>query len=250
MSSEASPALASRPPPLAPRSAASVRVRVFDIGVGLLLPVWLLGLERILFAGESGSFLGGTGILGDYRPAAYAGTAGFTLALASWLALGRAASFLSGVLVAGACFALCVGACLLPMSLFGILFMGLGLLGLSPFLMVWVYCRCAHDAWTANDGGRLAPAMLGFLLALALPLGAQLATQHTIARALALIEADAPDDRQHGIELLRAVHFVYDGQDLITAYEATGDATRKQRLAEAFRGMRGEEIEDWLGGTD
>jgi hypothetical protein len=231
---ETSPRAPAPPRVLARRVSARPRARLFDVGVGVLLPIWLLGLDRVLFPDE--------GILGRWMPAAYAGTAGFVLALTSWLAFGSPPSLLSGVLAAGALFALSVGVALLPWSILGILFLGLGLLGLTPFAMVYVYFSCTREAWKSGDG-RFTLGVAGFVLGTLPPLGAQLATDRAAEHALVLVVSDEIDQRQQGIETLRWLRFVRGPRDIVIAYSAAETPMQGERLAEAYRGVTGLDIE-------
>jgi hypothetical protein len=220
------------------------RVRDWDVALGLVLPWAMLFLDRFLFGGSeaAGSF---DSVLGDWRPAAYSGTAGFTVALGCWLARGRAPGLQAGILGAGATFALAVGVCLLPPSLIGVFFI-LGVLGFSPFLMAWSYYRCARDAWRLRAERAVLPALLGFVLALSLPLCVQLAVERTSEHALALVRADDPAGRERGMELFRHLRQVRNLDELVLAYQDAEDDLHRQRLGEAFQQVTGREIEGWL----
>ena len=119
-----------------------------------------------------------TGVLGAMQPLAYTAVATEVLALALWIRLRRrrpAWSAAAGSLIAEfSSFAL--GAAVLPFSIMGIFYSGLGLLGLIPFAAGLVYLRAGREAVRLRRaaGGSIRPALLlGAAAAVPLPLIAQ-----------------------------------------------------------------------------
>jgi len=81
------------------------------------------------------------------------------VALALWQFIGPMrrwfCAFMAGLLMIGALTAGVIGLCMIPFSLIGVLFFGIGLLGLTPFLTAYVFGRNAAKAlWGATDWRR------------------------------------------------------------------------------------------------
>ena len=89
---------------------------------------------------------------------------------------------LAGFLAAASTFAFGLGLALLPLSFFGTLVAGIGLLGLSPFPVGVVLARRAREAFrAARRNNRALLAVVGFILFVGVCAGVQ-------ASALALFE--------------------------------------------------------------
>src|SRR5918911_1676949 len=103
---------------------------IFDVVVGIMLPILCLVFDPIVFRGGFGHE---GGILKQYQLFAYTVIALEVLTLALWLALGaRAGTWLSaiaGILLAGALFSFIIAVVILPFSIFGLIFAFIGALG-------------------------------------------------------------------------------------------------------------------------
>jgi hypothetical protein len=119
--------------------------KVFDVVVGIVLPVLCLYFDPLVFRGD----MMGAPVLGRFRLFAYAVVAVEICALALWLAAGARVKewggMLGGAMLAGALFSFVVGVLILPFSLIGLMVL-IGALGFVPFLTAFVYLR---NAWRA-----------------------------------------------------------------------------------------------------
>jgi hypothetical protein len=115
----------------------------FDIIVGLLLPVLCLVFDPLFFR----SFLNQNGI-GNFTGLqlfVYIGVALALFALTLWLILGEHtkswAGFFTGIFYTSAIFSVSIGIVMVPFSLIGLIFFGVGILGGIPFLIALVFFR-------------------------------------------------------------------------------------------------------------
>lgn len=122
--------------------------RFFDVLFGILLPIFCLAADPVVFAGWA------------FQPVAVAFIVTEAVILWIWLGLrGRlrkSAIWFAGPLAAGGIFALALGTAMLPLSLLGLLLL-IGILGFTPFLTAFCYFRAAAQAWRRGGGGRRAP---------------------------------------------------------------------------------------------
>ncbi|HZH31395.1 MAG TPA: hypothetical protein VEY11_11590 [Pyrinomonadaceae bacterium] len=222
---------------------------IFDVTVGMILPILCLVFDPIVFRG--GEF--GPPMLESYRFFAYGLIAIEIVALGMWLGAGARAGewcgVLGGVMLAGAFFSVGIGLILLPLSLLGLAF-GIGVLGFTPFVTAVIYGRNARRALCAGRA-RMPRAALCVTLALgaAVPFGApafaQWRVRRMIERSLAeVIGGDETRARAAGRRLgllSRLVEGEFD--ELARAYGRETDPARKQRLARAYRDITGGDIE-------
>jgi hypothetical protein len=156
----------------------ALRWLVFDILFGIVAPIFCLANDIILFADEG--LFGGDTVLGWLRVFAYLAIAGGMLTLVIWLAfsrfLGVGSSVVAGILLVGAPFASIIGIILLPWSVVGLVFVGLGLLGFVPFVTAIVYYRNGRRAWDLAQQASVqhptaikVAAVLGAVLVLGIP---------------------------------------------------------------------------------
>lgn len=151
------------------RSAA--RQLAVDLAWGIVMPILCLLYDPMFFR-ESGSW----GIFGYFM----VGTQ--MLVLLTWKTVGRLrkwlATMLFGTLAIGVLTAVAVGFLLLPMSLVGLLFYGMGALGFTPWLAAYVFWRNTQDAYrhAGLESSDMAPllVLLGAGFALAVPEGLNL----------------------------------------------------------------------------
>ena len=115
--------------------------------IGVALPIVLIAVDPAVF--HSRVFGVGLPILGVLKPFCYTATGLALVFFVVWLIRTQPSAFTSGAFAGATLFAVLLGTAILPFSLLGIFFLGLGLLGLSPFLMAAVYWRAARAAsWT------------------------------------------------------------------------------------------------------
>lgn len=228
----------------------------FDVIFGLVLPVLCLVFDPIVFRSGGGELFGRDGIYQRVRFFAYSASALEMATLACWLFVIRKYPAWSrpagGVMAAGALFALAVGLAILPFSVIGLLFVGLGALGFIPFVTALVYFRNARRALRLNRagepvrGGAMAAFAFGAALALCMPAVAQRCARLVVRRASA--EAVAGGELSPGRQrVVRALTFL-SGEtfdDLVAEYSWETDAERKSRLAEAYWEVTGRDITEY-----
>lgn len=224
----------------------------FDIAFGLVIPVLCFVFDPLVFRGD---ILALNGVGHQFRFFAYTASAFEIVTLACWLFLVRDFPAWSrpagGVLAAGALFSFTLGVVILPLSLIGLVFAGLGALGFIPFVTAIVYLRNARRALRLNRtgapvrGGATASFVFGLVLALGTPAAAQRVAKRVVrstsAEVLAGTELSPPRQR-----VMRAVTFL-SGEtfdDIIRQYEVESEPARRGSLAEAYWEMTGEDIDD------
>jgi hypothetical protein len=123
---------------------------VWDWIFGALMPVFCFVADPIVF--KNAFFSRGDGFLSDFSPFAHLLSFLSIMSLAAWLIWGERlkglAALVSGVMFAGAVISLAIGFLLLPLSLFGMIFL-IGLLGFTPFFTFMVLWRNAMRAFIA-----------------------------------------------------------------------------------------------------
>lgn len=226
-----------------PGSKAITRTRL-DIIAGVALPLVLLVIDPAVFR-DSGFALGGT-ILGSVKGGCYIATICFVIALAVRLAGAPQTPVLAGVLTAGFVFAICIGVALFPFSLLGAFFFGLGLLGLTPFLMAYVFGRNALGVFLAARVARphrfLVPALTGFVLPLALGGSAQLAVNGASSRGLQEVASGEPGAMERGMTRLRLVFPLLDSDEIVRAYTREQMPDRRERIGVAYQRLTGGDV--------
>ena len=232
----------------------------FDVIFGLVLPVLCLVFDPIVFRSGFG-LLGHDGIYHDVRFFAYSASALEMATLACWLFVIRRYPAWSrpagGVMAAGALFSLALGLAILPFSVIGLLFAGVGALGFIPFVTALVYLRNARRALRLNRTGE--PVRGGATAAFAFGLAFALATPAVAQRGAKLIVRRASDEVSAGgllspgrQRLVRTLTFLTGEtfDSLFNDYDSESNAERKARLAEAYREVTGRDIEEYRSWRD
>jgi hypothetical protein len=231
---------------------ATRRQKIFDVVVGIILPVLCLYFDPIVFRGG----IGDAPMLGRFRLFAYAVVAVEIAALALWLAAGERikewGGMLGGAMLAGAIFSFVVGVLILPYSILGLLFL-IGVLGFSPFFCAFVYLRNAARSLKVSSAylgasRRAAALALGAAVSICAPAYAHLRIERAVARGLPELMSG---DEARAAAAARRLRFASwlgatDFDDLARAYEFETDAARKERLARAYQALTGRNVEDRL----
>jgi hypothetical protein len=227
---------------------------VFDIAVGLVLPVICLVFDPIVF--RSG-FISGRPLAGQFQLFAYGFIAVEIIALAVWLSIGsRAAEWcgvLAGIMFAGALFSFVIGVCLLPFSLFGLLLVLMGALGFTPFLTAFIYLRNARRALKAARTqmprtGLFVTLLFGATLAAGAPAFAHWRIGNLIQHSLMDV-LDGDDARADAAaRRLRPIRWLAAGEldQMVWSYGKATDPQRRERLARSYRQITGDDIETRL----
>jgi hypothetical protein len=213
---------------------------VFDLVFGIALPVICLIADPFVFRTTFGSPL-----LGNYALLAYTFIGLQVSSLCVWLLFRRLPALFTGILAAGATFSLCLGVVLFPFSLIGLM-VAIGILGFSPFATSFVYWRNSIRARSEarRVGGKtwVLTTVCGFLMALAVPLTAQVYVQREKERAVELALSSEPAERAEGIRKLRRVAPLTDLDRLVYAYEEERDEARRQQIRDVYKELTSEEI--------
>jgi hypothetical protein len=218
---------------------------IFDIIVGIVLPILCLVFDPLVFRGG----ISGRPLAGEFQLFAYALIAIEIAALAVWLGIGSRTGewrgVLGGIMLSGALFSAGIGICLLPFSLIGLLFI-IGALGFTPFLTAFIYLRNARRALRAGGtqltrAGLSVTLLFGVTLALGAPAFAHWRVTRLIERSLAEV-LEGEDARTHAAaRKLRRVSWLASGEldQVVWAYGRETDPRRKDRLARAYRDITG-----------
>jgi len=130
--------------------------------VGIIMPIGMVIADPAIFRGSAA---GDGPELGAVMPGCYCAILLGMIALAYHLRARGPSAYLAGVLLAATLFATGLGLVMLPTSILGTLFAGIGVLGLSPFLTALVFGARTRLAFRdAPAEGRLPRFLFGFLL--------------------------------------------------------------------------------------
>lgn len=220
--------------------------RTLHYVVGVVLPIVLLALDPIVFHNRLGAVDGP--LLGPFKAGCYTATGVFVVSLIWWLRTGRWPAQLAGVLASGCCFALLIGCLMLPFSLIGIMMMGLGLLGLTPFAMAWVYGRQAFRAFGAAAGvsGRVRNMAIGLALPIAISVGMQFGTRTAYRTAIDSALANPGKVPPPGVTALRILSPLVDLDQIVESYSDESDPARREAYKHVYAAVTGDDIEDRL----
>jgi hypothetical protein len=229
----------------------------FDVALGLIVPMLCFALDPIVFHGWMRA---DGGVLARFRLFVYGASAIEMATLAFWLfavwkypAWSRPAG---GVMFVGGLFSALIGVVILPFSIIGIVFVGVGLLGFIPFVTAVVYLRngvralrlyrCARPV----RGSWLAAFAFGLLVAIAVPAAAQLAATRALGAAFDEVAAGGELSPRRA-RAMRAISYVSGArlESRTREYEWTQSAERRAQLAKAYAEVTGRDIEnrtfDW-----
>jgi len=182
---------------------------VAEVAFGMILPVFCVVVDPIVF--RSSGF--GPAVLRDYslmRDLAM-GTAIVLLCL--WILLERCPALFGGLLFGCALNAFLLGIAILPITFLG-LFVGIGFLGLLPFLAGYVYLCNAVEAFAMSrqEHGRdvwLSP-IVGLILAVGVPAGTKWFVRGQVTSATDYRLSADQKEAADSIAALKKFHFVAD----------------------------------------
>lgn len=225
---------------------------IFDVAFGIALPVLCFIFDPIVFRGN---FFGGSPLFGQIRFPAYALAFIEISTLLIWLCarerLGAYALTISGFLYTGAHVSLLIGIALVPLSLFGIFFAGIGLLGFTPFITSLVFWRNARRAFNlypvraAGSKRKLGAFALGIIFVVGFPLAAHLKISQVADASLKkILEGDELEAQEATAQLRRITYLTDANTDkIVWAYHNEQDQTRRARLSRAYLKLTGGDIE-------
>lgn len=154
---------------------------------------------------------------------------------------GRLASFQVGLLRAGIVVAVFIGMGLLLITV-GLLFIGIGVIGLLPFVTALAYHARARHVVGKMAGDRHLPAMAaGFVFPLVLGLSVWAWAEHQTQTGLAQVASGKPEAVQTGFDKLERANWVaYRRYERKLAFDlATGAIPCSNDCAERFRALTG-----------
>jgi hypothetical protein len=224
---------------------------IFDVLFGIVTPLLCFIFDPIVFRGN---FIGGTPLLGRLQLMAYSVAFIEISMLAIWLfGLGRSGArslAVGGFLYAGALISLLVGITILPLSLLGTLYAGIGVLGFTPFLTFLVFWRNARRAFNlspepVSDRRKLAAVALGFVFVVGVPLAIQLKISSDAEEAVVKITKGEAGEVEAAAEQLRRISYLTyaDTDKIVWAYHEEQDPARRERLARVYEKITGINIE-------
>jgi len=208
------------------------------VALGILLPLGMLILDPTVFTSTLGEPL-----FGRVKPFAYAAVGSGVVALLSQMWIKRPRAILAGILAAGATFAFGLGVALLPFSIVGILLMGLGLLGFSPFLTGAVFARRAELIYAAAPShGRRTRFWLGFAAFFAFAAGVQWRATAVWQDSVADICSGNAERNARGTERLSQWRSLLNLRQLGVVHAHENDRAKQQRIEGAYRQLTGREL--------
>jgi hypothetical protein len=218
--------------------------RVFDVGFGLLAPAFCLIFDPAVFRTDSPFPIGD---LHRFRLFAYLEIALGVVAFGYFLLFRRPSAALAGILSAGALFSALVGILILPLSLIGLLVL-IGIFGFVPFLSAFVLwrnaCRCKKRLVAQQPAaGVRARLALTAVVALAIPAGVQFTASRMATEAMRRVVGNSETDPAAQIRILQRIRIAAETDDLVEAYQKTGDLGERARLASIFKQITGQRID-------
>lgn len=211
---------------------------------GVALPAVMLVLDPAVFRTNSFSMLGAP-MLGAFRPFGYVAIGSGLASVIVHLLHGRQSAFLAGILMGASAFAIALGVILLPLTFIGTFFLGVGLLGLSPFVSGTIVGRRARKAYSEASGPRrAASAFLGFVMFFGVCTVAQVGASAALKGAVRDISSGQPDLKEVGIARLARWSPLLDLDELVPVWLDERDTPKKERIAAAYRRLTGASIEE------
>jgi hypothetical protein len=223
----------------------------FDSVFAIVLPILFLVIDPLVF--KSPKFLG-PGYLEEYQLLAYLFCSLEIGLFLTWrtfrLPLRRFSMVFAGAFLTGAIFSTVIGIVILPLSLLGLMVV-IGLLGFTPFVTAFVFLRNSVRAARINVNGadshsRAAAFAVGAVLAIGMPLTAQIKVETDVSAAVdTLISGNAPE-AEAAAQRLKTFRFVSRRHcdEIAAAYGREVNSAKLVILNEAYRNLTGEDL-DW-----
>jgi len=218
----------------------------FEVIAGILLPAFCLAVDPLVFR-QSHDLPFKTPLLAHYTAFGYMGTLVAMVGLSLWLTFGRFPAFFSGLLAVQAIFSVFLGASLIPYSIIGIAFFGLGLLGLVPFLTGFVLARNAARAFRAasfveRPNIEFAGFALGALLAVGLPVLTHFGVSAVVQNSVEKVLAADPIDAKDAVSTLAMLSWAPGIEEIEKAHALEPDPARRRRLEAAWLEIKGKSL--------
>jgi hypothetical protein len=254
MGIRATPARANEPKARQLSPAGMRKGAAFEVIAGILLPALCLAVDPMVFRKSSGLPFE-TPVLAHYTAFGYAGTVVAMIGLSLWLTFGRFPAFFSGLLAVQAIFAVFLGASLVPYSIIGLAFFGLGLLGLAPFLTGFVLARNGARAFRAasfaeRPNVEFAGFALGALLAVGIPVLAHFGVNAVVRNSVEKVLAQDPKEARAAVSTLAMFSWAPAIEEIAKAHALEPDPMRRKKLEAAWIEIKGKSISGAAGRAD
>jgi hypothetical protein len=230
---------------------------VFDIVFGIIAPVLCFYFDPFLFRHSSIWGIGEGASFPQFDVLVYS-FAAIEISCLIFVMMGPRLpgyfyGFAAGILAVGTLFCFLIGIALVPFSLMGLFFFLIGLLGFTPFVAGIVYLRNVRRAHNLSKtqkhpSGRLAPAVLGIIVALVIPVALHKDRNRAVRQAMAQVQSDDPQLVADGLKTLRFYSAVLpmNSDDIVWKYDRETDPVKKQGLARAYHAITGGDVETQL----
>ncbi len=232
----------------------STRQRVLiDIFIGIVIPILCFAFDPGIF---EGGILFGRAPFSRFALYFYCITTLECGCLLLWLVSqdywGAFSRWVLGALLyIGFLFALLTGIALLPFSLVGIVFLGIGVLGFAPFITARVYLRNAMIALTPSKdspltGKQKSRASIFALIIIAIPLVTLCQMDLQVASAVKLLIRGKDDQVGVAIEQLKSYFPDYARMELIEYYSSLDSEVESKemaRIASIYKELTDDDIE-------
>jgi hypothetical protein len=219
----------------------------FDWFFGIILPVICFAFDPIVFKGES--------FLGIAKPFAYLLSFASIMAMMAWLIWGGRLKWLNGILagffLVGGLVSLAIGIVLFPFSLIGLVLL-IGVLGFTPLVTSIVYLRNATRAYRAAEPllekhvlirSAVLSAMFGFVTPFVI--------NTEINQRLEALKNGNVQSITENAQTLSFVAPIVSFKEVVSSYyNSERNSEEKQALADAYREMTGDEINNIHRGLD
>lgn len=223
---------------------------VFDIIFGAVAPILCFVFDPIVFRG--GMFE--PPLWPEYQVFAYLFSGLLIALLCLWLlsapGFGFVRDLIGGALMSGVMFCLAIGIVLSPFSAMGLM-LGIGIFGFTPFLTALVYLRNGYRALRtqrnrALDLSRVLTLLIGLLLASAAPALLSVAIHQAVTKSISeIVQGDSEHALRAARRLMPLRFFAEaDLDQIVQAYIAESDPTKKQVLKNCYHEVTGGDIDE------
>jgi hypothetical protein len=229
---------------------------IYDIIFGIVAPIFCFWFDPIIFQDWLSS-KGGQGILARYKLLVYLFSAIAICTLGLWLHFGtrskKQSGIIAGVFLTGALFTFVLSLVLAPLSLAGVFFNDIGLLGFIPFFTSFVYWRNGIRALRQAKASLPRQSFVwsiisGIVFLIAIPTVVDYALSRIASDSLQVVLSETTDSRlkEQATTRLNYLEWYVDKREIIDAYDTETDKLRKERLAAVYQALTNQEIEEQI----
>jgi hypothetical protein len=234
----------------------SRRRLIVDVVFGILAPLACLIFDPVVFRLRI-NFAFNAPILGPWRVFFYIAIPLAAASLAVWYIFRSRVTyllpFLAGIFVAGGVVSFLLGVVLLPFSLLGLTYNGLGVFGFIPLITSYVYLRNYRPVLRAAApyDWKIALFPIGMAFAIMVPGMVWRQAANFVETSLAQVADENESVRGAAVGTLKMAFWcdIDCYLPLITRYRSEKDAARKEHIAAAYHALTGRDIErallDW-----